>query len=145
MKPLPFALVCAAVLWMRTRHLDYLLPHLPEPDRYAVEQVHHLRARAAGSEEAPRFHFYFYPMLLARLHMALHEQPALADSAPDDDSSSPSRWVNSRSGFPDAKISNPALAAVIRAPNARGCKPSLPVSHPYPSGISMVPDRASRN
>ena len=78
-------LLCAALLWLRTRNLDYLLPHQPEPDHYAVAQVEHLRARAAGSREAPPFTFYFYPMLLARLQLALPEPPPPARPAPGED------------------------------------------------------------
>jgi len=78
-------LLCAALVWLRTRHLDYLLPHQPEPDHYAVAQVEHLRARAAGSQEAPPFYFYFYPMLLARLQLALPEPPPPARPAPGED------------------------------------------------------------
>lgn len=78
-------LLCVGVLWLRTRNLDYLLPHQPEPDLYSVVQVDHLRAKAAGSEAAAPFQFYFYPMLLARLHLALPEPPPPATPAPGED------------------------------------------------------------
>ena len=68
-------LVCVAALWVRTRNLDYLLPHAPEPDLYSVVQVEHLRAKALGGNQPAPFQFYFYPMLLARIHLAIPEAP----------------------------------------------------------------------
>ena len=78
-------LVCAGVLWLRTRHIDYLLPHQIEPDRYAVAQVELLRSRATGNTEPAPYHFYFYPMLLARVHLALSETTGPARVEPGED------------------------------------------------------------
>lgn len=62
---LALALVLLGAFALRTVGLDYLLPHLPEPDAYVTVQTDYFQG--SYEEEKPFRHFFYYPLFLARV------------------------------------------------------------------------------
>lgn len=65
--------------------IDYLLPHDPEADRFALFQVEYLRATPEERAEfAPMRYFFYYPLFIAR-GVLLLPSPDRPDAPLDDD------------------------------------------------------------